>query len=277
MPCRLNRLVTVAWMIIWCVGVMRAQQPQQEAGQVAPIPAAGHSAAPASQGALSNKDVIKLSQIGLEPDVIITKVNTAPQVAFNLETDDLIALKTAGVAPKIIAAMIQRSSSPPTAPSGAEVFSNGGKVWVLDTGRLDELQWVSGYVEESIGQAFKQSFLLTIKDKFALLTRGLKADVRLTKTPEVLYTRYNPTEIGIVRFTIQPDKNRRYIWVISRIGSNEGEFYPVEDDIKFDKQRRADGIYRLTLKTKLAPGEYGLVVPGGDSGYLVYDFAVDGQ
>jgi hypothetical protein len=65
--------------------------------QVVHAPIVQQAAVPSPQSVLTNQDIIKLSQIGLGPDVIITKINTAQQVAFKLETDDLITLKTAGV------------------------------------------------------------------------------------------------------------------------------------------------------------------------------------
>lgn len=99
----------------------------------------------------------------------------------------------------------------------------------------------------------------------------------LTETPTTLYTRLDPSEIGVVRFTVQNDYNRRYIWVVSRVGSNEGEFYPEEDNVTFDDERQSEGIHKLTLKKTLTEGEYGLVAPGGTTGYTIYDFGIDGR
>src|ERR1017187_5470059 len=90
------------------------------AGQSAP------SSKPA-MGALTNDDVLRLSQGGFGDDVIIAKINSASQAAFHLETDDLISLKKDGVSQAVITAMIKRSESggatAATAPS-----SNGPPV-----------------------------------------------------------------------------------------------------------------------------------------------------
>ena len=72
------------------------------------------------------------------------------------------------------------------------------------------------------------------------------------------------------------DRDRRYFWLVSRVGSDSGEVYPETDDIKFDYDNATDGVYKLTLKNSLTPGKYALVSPGERHGYQIYDFAVDG-
>ena len=97
--------------------------------QVVHAPIVQQAAVPSPQSVLTNQDIIKLSQIGLGPDVIITKINTAQQVAFKLETDDLIALKNAGVNQDVISAMMKRASpsdiKSATGSSVSEAASSG--------------------------------------------------------------------------------------------------------------------------------------------------------
>ncbi len=87
-------------------------QPPTPQGQAPQTTAQQQAATPAGESALTNQDIVKLSGIGLGPDVIITKIVTAQQVAFKLETDDLIALKSAGVSQEVITAMLQRAAAP---------------------------------------------------------------------------------------------------------------------------------------------------------------------
>jgi hypothetical protein len=68
--------------------------------------------------AFANADVVKLTSLGMSSEVIITKINTAKQVAFKVETDDLVALKDAGVAQDVINAVLMRSSAPVAAQNG---------------------------------------------------------------------------------------------------------------------------------------------------------------
>jgi hypothetical protein len=170
---------------------------------------------------------------------------------------------------------IGRARTPDGAAPRATDFSPTGRFWVSNQGHLLEVRGVAGYVEASIGQAFKQAFLFSFTNKMAVIARGQKARLRLGADPGAVYTRLDPSEIGVVRFTVQPDDDRRYIWVVSRVGSNQGEFYPSEDDMKFDDEEVAPGVYKLKVRSDLVGGEYGLIAPGGNTGYVVYDFAIE--
>ena len=55
-----------------------------------------------------NDKVIQLSKIGLDDDIIISKIHTSSW-KFNLQDDDLLALKKSGVSSKVIAAMLDSS------------------------------------------------------------------------------------------------------------------------------------------------------------------------
>lgn len=61
--------------------------------------------------ALTNDDVVRLVNMDMGNAVVIAKINQAEHVAFKLDTDDLIALKTRGVHKDVIAAMLTRSSA----------------------------------------------------------------------------------------------------------------------------------------------------------------------
>lgn len=54
---------------------------------------------------LTNKKVIQLSKIGLQPTVIVNKVKTSI-TNFDVSTDALIDLSTNGVAPEVINEMM---------------------------------------------------------------------------------------------------------------------------------------------------------------------------
>ncbi len=223
---------------------------------------------------LTNSDVIKLCKLDLGNEVVIAKINQAKAVDFKLDTDSLISLKQGGVGKEVIAAMLQRTTSAP--PASVSVPSTL-EVWTIENGNSVEIPSVSGYVEASIGQAFKQAFLFSFKNKMAVLVHGTNAKTHFTAAPPIIYTRYKPSEIGVARLTVQSDKERRYIWVVSRVGSNSGEFYPPEDDMKFTDERTPEGTYKLTFKAQLTPGEYALIAPEGKTGYVFHDFVIDGS
>ncbi len=62
-----------------------------------------------AQTALTNDAVIKMVKAGLGEDVLLSTIQAQPAL-YSTAPDDLIALKTAGVGDKIIAAMIAKSS-----------------------------------------------------------------------------------------------------------------------------------------------------------------------
>jgi hypothetical protein len=61
-----------------------------------------------AQQNLTNDSVLKLVKAGMGDDLIVNMINTQA-CSFSVSTDDLIALKTAGVSPKVIAAMLLKT------------------------------------------------------------------------------------------------------------------------------------------------------------------------
>lgn len=59
--------------------------------------------------ALGNDDILSLVKVGLDDALIITKINQAPAVAFDVSTDGIVSLKTAKVSNAVIDAMMKRA------------------------------------------------------------------------------------------------------------------------------------------------------------------------
>jgi hypothetical protein len=153
----------------------------------------------------------------------------------------------------------------------AKSFSAKGKVWLPDGDKLIQVNSVAGYIEMPTGQAFRQLF--TFRSGYSIYANGTKAKIRLKTSPTVIYTRHAPSESGVAFLTIE--EKRRSIWLETKVGSNQGEVSPEENDMKFDEEMIEDDIYKLTFRKPLKPGEYGFVTPGGNTKYLIYDFAVE--
>jgi hypothetical protein len=81
---------------------LRAQAPRPEP----PRPGA-------EEPALTNQDVIRLTQAGLASDLIVTKIQQASRVAFDLSTNALVELAGLKVPHDVIAAMMQRAHDRP--------------------------------------------------------------------------------------------------------------------------------------------------------------------
>ena len=72
------------------------------------------SAVPAAQSArpLTNEDILKMVRAELSMDIVLTTIDRAPAVEFDLSPDALVALKEAGVDDRIIERMQSRSLGP---------------------------------------------------------------------------------------------------------------------------------------------------------------------
>lgn len=92
----------------------------------------------------------------------------------------------------------------------------------------------------------------------------------------MFYVKSKPTETGIARLTVQSDRDRRYVWLVNKVGSNQANFYPPEDAIAFEWAKTQKGVYKLAVKDTLAPGEYALISPDQSrKGYELYSFRIE--
>ena len=57
---------------------------------------------------LINEDVAKMVNVGLGDDIIVATIQNAPQAAFDVSVDGLVALKTAGVSDRVIEEMVKK-------------------------------------------------------------------------------------------------------------------------------------------------------------------------
>ncbi len=64
-----------------------------------------------AQQALNNDAVIKLVKAGLSDDLIVTTINASPGT-YDTSANGLIALKSAGVSDKVVAAIVTKTNSP---------------------------------------------------------------------------------------------------------------------------------------------------------------------
>ena len=63
-----------------------------------------------AQKLLTNDSVIKMTKMGFSQDVIVTTIDRSPQ-AFDTSADGLVALKSAGVTPQVISAVLAKTST----------------------------------------------------------------------------------------------------------------------------------------------------------------------
>jgi hypothetical protein len=64
-----------------------------------------------AQQAMNNDSIVKMVKAGLSDDLIVSTIN-ASAGAYNTSADGIIALKTAGVSDKVVAAVVAKASAP---------------------------------------------------------------------------------------------------------------------------------------------------------------------
>ena len=74
-----------------------------------------------AQQPLTNEDVLKLAKAGMNDDVLISMMQQNPG-NYSTTPDSVIAVKTAGISDKVIAAIVTTSTSPAAGTAKAEAL-----------------------------------------------------------------------------------------------------------------------------------------------------------
>ncbi len=87
----------------------------------APLPGGGAQTSPAQSAAvpMTNEDVVKMTARGDTPEEIIQMIEQAVAVDFDLDPEIVAELRTAGVAPSVMQAMMRAQKKSPPARPGA--------------------------------------------------------------------------------------------------------------------------------------------------------------
>jgi hypothetical protein len=149
-----------------------------------------------AQQSLNNDSIAKLAKAGLSDDVIITTVNASPG-AYDISPNGLIALKSAGVSDKVIAAMVQRASS--TAPAAASPEASAPAA----TGTQPSSQPVENKPRVFLQSASKGTNRNSDRDQSMEMSKDLERDcheVRVTINQQMAdYTiALNHIEVGLL-------------------------------------------------------------------------------
>ena len=234
-----------------------------------------------AQDVLTNDSVISMKKAGLSDSLILAKIRSSA-TKFDTSTKGLIALKNAGLSDQIIEAMVSHSGTAaapaqqPAPPPTAAATPGAARQTIsyLSGGKAVELTAAVGSIEFSTG---------FFDSKSELVLRGRKAQYRITDKKPTFYSAWSANDAPLVRLKPGSDHDDRNLKISS------GSFAPFGGSIKYgvrseDKvdlesaERDARGLYKLTPKEPLKPGEYGFVLTygmaAGASG-RVYDFGVD--
>jgi hypothetical protein len=236
-----------------------------------------------AEEALTNQDVVKMVAAGLGEEIVIAKVKEAPRVDFQLAVDDLVSLHKAGVSERIVHAMLDRNRPAPKDPE-ARMAEHLGMELVEVSLRAGDRTFplvISRGDMSSAGFMGYGSLFMNYP--------GLHARVRTSDPhPALLVKSATPLTGG--RYFIgklDPDSGNgvRSLKISSgrqgfkaAFGSSRGVASPDPDwTIPFEATEESPGLWKVTAKRTLEPGEYGWYVDLGTGPQAagLFDFGID--
>jgi hypothetical protein len=223
-------------------------------------------AAPAAQAGsgMAVGDVVKLIQSGIGEEIIIAKLKKDGK-AFDLSTDDLIALKNAGATSAILKTMMSPDSGAPAAakPAAAAPASDlpdeqGVYVKIRGEWKLIEPQVVNMRTANVLGHAMSYGIS---KAKMKGDVAGQHSKTAVTTPIELLIKTAEGTsasEYQILQMEVKGDRREFEAMQIgfasAKTGARKGLI-----DVKFEKIGKA--LYTGTISS-IKTGEYGILPPG---------------
>jgi hypothetical protein len=222
----------------------------------------------AAQQTLNNDGVIKMVKAGLSEDVIVAAVTSSP-ATFETTTEALVALKTAGVGDKIVAAIVSKASAPaaPAAASGSSLPKEIDEVGVYYKDKSGK--WVAlmpEVVNFKSGGAMKK-FMTNgiVKGDINGHVEGKSAKTQVTLP--VVFAVYVSEGIAITEYQVvrlrQQSNSREFRSVTGGVIHESGG--AKRDLIQFQPEKIAPRLYQLTLDQSTGKGEYGIIPPGSYS------------
>jgi hypothetical protein len=265
-------------------------------------------ASPVAAETLTNASVIQLVQAGIGNDAVIAKIK-ATEGKYDLGTDDLIALKNAGVPGEVIAAMIAGPSKPQAAaaamsltdidpmtphPSGLYLIDAAGNrlnridptvsnqaktggIWGYAlTGGIASMSIkvaIGGEAARVIARSGSPSFYF-----FFDASNPATANITSSWAAGSAQTVSSPSEFTLIRLMEKKGRREARVGSMNIGGAKTGVMD--HDRIPFDYQMVREGVYKVTPKQPLAAGQYGFIyaISGGGTGGAmtarVFDFSI---
>ena len=264
-------------------------------------------ASPAAAETLTNATVIQLVQAGIGNDAVIAKIK-ATDGKYGLGTDDLIALKTAGVPGDVIAAMIAGPAKAATAtamsltaidpmvphPSGLYLIDTpANRVNRIDptvsnqakTGGIFGYALTGGIASMSIKVAISGETARVMSPSgspsfyfFFDASNPQTANITSSWAAGSAQTVSSPSEFTLIKLMEKKGRREARVGSMNIGGAKTGVMD--HDRIPFDYQMVREGVYKVTVKQPLEAGQYGFIYAlsgGGTGGAMtarIFDFAV---
>ena len=258
------RSLALGTLLILPISVSPAQDvtgTQQEG------PASPNVGAPKEQKTLTNDAIIRMVKAGLDEDIIAQTVRTQPG-SYATGSDDLIALKEAGVSQAVISAMLAKNSGMTThaekpidlPPASSQVDDIGVYYKLRET--QDWQPMPIELVNFRQGGALKSTLTNgIIKKDMNGHVKGSSAKLNMRAGDQILiYTPggTQPEEYLLLRFRQHAD-NREFRTETGNVFHSETG--AERDSVSFQPRKIGKNMYAYEVPD-LEPGEYGVLPPG---------------
>ena len=266
-------------------------------------PAPAEIEKPNDSDVLTNEKIIKLSKLGLQPTIIVSKIQTS-ETSFDVSTDALIRLSDNGVSADVISEMMKIDNKAKKAYASKLDIKDPNKwhkpgIYLYDPNdaenpvRQVDPSVASGIKSGGLGVALAQAY------SSGIATNNLKSSLagkfsrlQITNPNPVFYfyfesnnnpnnddwffaTASSPNEFVLVRMEQSKSKRTLIVGSSNYYGSSSGI---ANKSIPYDYVKIADGIYKVTVKQPLKAAEYCFAyassVPNRYSNDKVFDFGV---
>lgn len=227
----------------------------------------------AAQQALNNDAVIKLVKAGLSDDLIVSTVNASPGT-YDTSADGLIALKSAGVSDKVVAAMVSKAfapalaaAPPPPPPPASDRPPGIDEVGVYFKDRTGAWTMLPSEVVNFKTGGFLKSLATdgVVKGDINGHLQGPQGKTKTTFPIEIAVYAPEGTEINeyqLLRLRTHTD-SREFRSVTGGVFHSSGG--ATRDQVEFQSRKLCPRVYQTTLPATLGKGEYGLLPPGSIS------------
>ena len=278
-----------------------------------PGQASAHSQAAPPSDVVTKQTLRYLVNAKLPADIIITKIQTS-KTNFDLSTDALVKLNQSSVPTEVVKAMMQKNSAPAVAatpaaqaadppgdPNDPNTWHDPGIYIYASNGRERKLMMLEPtvYSQGKSGGHFASAMTYGIaKIKWKAVVRNAHANVKIGDPQAAFYFYFEekgaglshaqfggtstPNEFTLLRFDVKSDTRETTVMKANAFGGSAGT--DDKANIPFDFEKLKPGIYKVTPKAPLKPGEYcflsaggmgGAFAPGAATANRLFDFSLE--
>lgn len=224
---------------------------------------------------LTNEKIIQLTQLGLQPSVIVMKIQSSVAM-FNVSTSDLINLNNSKVSPDVITEMMKAANKQQDAVaslmnnSDPSVMHPSGIYYFNPSDTAMPLKRADGMVANY--QTRGGSYGPFGGSSTSAIVSGKESKMKITQTQPTFYFYFNenghrsadwfastsPNEFALVKFIEKRDERSFKIGgsTSHSFGGSSSSGIPEKTKIQFEYTEVAQGIYKITFKEPLEAGQY---------------------